>query len=247
MINIIFGMCGNGSRFKESHPDSPKYLIKYFDDTMIYHAVKTLQIPGNIVFIVRKDHITSNRKSYLESLCDQLIIVDGLTSGAADTVMRAKDYIDSDLPLLSVNCDQYLNWDKEQSFKFYNLVESNPETNYILTFSSSNPAYSYVKLNANRKVIEVKEKAVIGPEACAGMFYWAHARDFFIDATSMMSNDDKVNNEYYMSQVFNYTINRGLDVDTYFLPTGTLFPVGTPEELDYFIKNYENNIKRRIS
>lgn len=230
-------MCGNGTRFNTQWPNIPKYMIPYHGKTMIEHAVTTLKIPGKLHFIVRRDHLLNELsiEPLLKKLGGNIIISDNyMPSGAANTLIEAKPFLNGDESMISINCDQHLSW-SNSSIDFAKLVEDNPDISYILTFESQNPNYSYIKTNSLGNVLEVKEKQIISSSATAGMYHWAKAKDFFKDAEQMIADNQSVNGEFYVGPVYNYTIRRGLIVNEFKLGQGELCPVGTPDELQQFL------------
>jgi len=238
-MNIVFGICGESQRFRDAGYSQPKYLIEYLGHSMIYHAVKTLKIPGKIYFIVRQQHLDQyqNLEQDLLSIGDEIIASPGPTSGAAATLLLTQNHIDHDEPLLSVNCDQYIDWDSKD---FIAKLSANRSTSYVLTFKSDNPSYSYIKIK-NNQVIELKEKERISDLATCGMYHWARAGDFFQDAQQMIFENKNSNKEHYVAPVYNYSIARGVAVDHYEIDQQQFWPVGTPGELDKFLKDYENS------
>jgi len=53
---IVFPMLGEGSRFVTAGYTTPKYLLEYKGKTMLEHAVDTLGVNGELIFIIRGDH-----------------------------------------------------------------------------------------------------------------------------------------------------------------------------------------------
>lgn len=232
-MNIFIGMCGLGSRFVKYGYDLPKYLIVYNGAPMIYHAVNTIKIPGRIHFIVRKDHL--EKYSFLEKMLlglgDEIIVCDYNTGGAAESLLLAKNHVkDHTAPMLSVNCDQYLNWNP---IHLLNEMKQNPNVSYILTYKESSPKCSYVREH-NGLIVEVREKQVISNDATIGYYHWARTSDFFQDAEQMINDGHKENGEYYLAPVYNYSIARGLTVKQWKLAANSFWPVGTPDDLNNF-------------
>lgn len=239
-MNIVFGLCGNGKRFRDAGYAVPKYLIDVMGKPMIHHAVKTLKIPGRIYFVVRQDHLRENETlaSYLLTLGHELVVCPGETEGAAQSLLLTKDHIkDQDAPFISVNCDQYLDWD---SSDFIAALEREPDTSFIMTFKENDPKCSYIRKDANGYVAEAREKKVISDDATVGVYHWAKTSDFFRDAEAMIAEGHKENNEYYVAPVYNYSIARGLKVKNYEVTKKQFCPIGTPNDLDHFLKNYYN-------
>jgi NDP-sugar pyrophosphorylase family protein len=238
-MNIIFGMCGEGKRFKDAGYTVPKYLIAINGKPMIHYAVESLQIHGTIYFVVKRQHLEEYPflEKMLLALGDKVIVCDRPTGGAAETLLLAKDHIENlDAPLLSVNCDQYLEWNPDG---FINTLRANPGISYILTFNETDPKCSYVRKNDSDIVVEVREKVVISDEATVGVYHWSSTRNFFQHAEKMIQDGVKENNEFYVAPVYNYTIANGSPVKSYKINNNEFWPIGTPRDLDVFLKKVE--------
>jgi dTDP-glucose pyrophosphorylase len=235
-MNIIMGLCGEGSRFKNVGHVLPKYLIVYHGAPMIYHAVETIKIPGRIHFVVREDHLHEHKhlEKLLLGLGHEIIVCKGKTQGAAESLLLAKSHIQNlNNPMISVNCDQYLSW---HPFNLVDEMQRNPETSYIVTYNETSPKCSYVR-EKNNHIVEVREKKVISNDATIGIYHWAHTRDFFQDAESMIADNHRENGEYYIAPVYNYSISRGLDVRKFAIDNTQFWPVGTPDDYSHFLQN----------
>lgn len=236
-MNILIGLCGNSKRFLDQGYEIPKYLITFNGMTMLQHAVKTFGAKGDIHLIVLEEHLI--KYPFLKKMLSgigKIVVSPERTEGAAATLLLAKDYLhDLNRPMISINCDQYL---KDWNFAdFEATLKENVNTSYIVTFNSANPNYSYVRLNDDGSVVEIKEKQIISNVATTGIYHWAKTSDFIADAEEMILAGHKENNEYYVAPVYMNTINRGLPVKTYTMPPGCFWPVGTPEELNIFLEN----------
>ena len=107
----------------------------------------------------------------------------------------------------------------------------------ILTFDAIHPKWSYAKVDKNKVVTEVAEKKVISNHATVGVYYWKKGNDFVKYAEKMIQQNIRVNNEFYVCPVFNEAIKdkkiiKISDVDS-------MWGLGTPEDLDYYLKYYE--------
>ena len=237
MTNIVIGLGGSGKRFLEAGYRIPKYLIAYEGAPMIYHSLVSLKIPGEVYFVVRQDHLDSY--SFLRKMLERMgnvIVINGKTDGAAQTLLFAKNYIhDVSKPLISLNCDQILRWN---SSMFTETLDRNPDTSYILTFDDNSEKCSYVRENQDGYVTEVREKKVISNKATVGVYHWARALDYFTDAEMMIAENARENNEFYVAPVYNYSIKRGLKVKTFHLSKTEFHPVGTPFDLNNYILRY---------
>ena len=238
-LNILIPMAGAGSRFKEAGYIFPKPLIEINNKPMIQLVLDSLNVEGNFIFIVQKEHQKKyNINSVLKILkpnC-KIIELDHLTEGAACTTLLAKKYIDNKNPLIIANSDQYIKWDSVKSMYNFN---SKKIDGGILTFEAIHPKWSYAKTDKNNLVTEVAEKKVISRNATVGVYFWKKGNDYVKYAEQMISKNIRVNNEFYVCPVFNEAIedNKKIIID----PVKKMYGLGTPDDLNNFL-----NIKNEI-
>lgn len=236
-LNILIPMAGAGSRFAKFGYKLPKPLIDVNGIPMIQSVINNLNVSGNFIFIVQRDHYEKfNLKFYLNALTPncKIILTDGPTHGAAWDTLLAKEFINNDKHLLIANSDQYI--DNFNSCDFiYNAIYKNADAS-ILTFESENdPKWSYVKLKDNY-VIEVAEKKTISNIATIGIYYWKHGSDYIASAEKMIAANDRTNNEFYVVPAFNYAIKNGKKIIIYDINANDFWSLGTPEDLDKYLK-----------
>jgi HAD superfamily hydrolase (TIGR01509 family) len=235
-MNVLIPMAGAGSRFAAAGYTFPKPLIDVNGKPMIQMVVENLNIDANFVFVVQKEH---REKYNLDTLLNliapncKVVEVDGLTEGAACTALLAKEYIDSDAPLFFANSDQFVEWDSNEFF--YKMNETDADGG-IVTFKATHPKWSFAKIDDNGIVTEVAEKNPISDLATVGFYYWKHGSDFVKYAEQMISNNVRVNNEFYVCPVFNQAIDGGKVIRTFDVPK--MWGTGTPEDLKYYLENY---------
>lgn len=240
-MNIIIPMAGGGSRFKEKGYSFPKPMIDVRGKTMIQVVVDNLNIDAQYIFIVRKEHY---EKYHLNMLLHtiapncKIIQVDHLTEGAACTTLLAKELIDNDEPLFIANSDQFIEWDANTFF--YSMTS--PEIDGgILTFSASHVKWSYAELGEDGFVKKVAEKEVLpGNNATVGAYYWSKGSDYVKYAEQMIEKNIRVNNEFYVCPVFNEAIVDGKKIKIF--KVDKMLGLGTPEDLEYFLKNYKGKV-----
>jgi HAD superfamily hydrolase (TIGR01509 family) len=235
-MNVLIPMAGAGSRFAAAGYTFPKPLIDVNGNPMIQMVVENLNIDANFVFVVQKEH---REKYNLDTLLNliapncKVVEVDGLTEGAACTALLAKEYIDSDAPLFFANSDQFVEWDSNEFF--YKMNETDADGG-IVTFKATHPKWSFAKIDDNGIVTEVAEKNPISDLATVGFYYWKHGSDFVKYAEQMITNNVRVNNEFYVCPVFNQAIDGGKVIRTFDVPK--MWGTGTPEDLKYYLENY---------
>ena len=241
-MNILIPMAGRGSRFESQGYTFPKPLIEVKGKPMIQVVVDNLNIKAKYTFIVQKDHYVTYNLQYLLNLiapeCN-IVQVDGITEGAACTTLLAKGFIDNDEPLLMANSDQFVEWDSSKTL--YAFSNSDSEGG-ILTFPASHPKWSYAKLDNEGYVTEVAEKKPISNNATVGIYWWRKGSDYVKYAERMIKKDIRTNNEFYVCPVFNEAIEDGKKISIKEIDKDGMWGIGTPEDLNYFLKNYKGDV-----
>ncbi len=239
-MKILVPMAGAGSRFARAGYSFPKPLISVKnlnDKPMIQVITENLNIQAEYIFIVQKEHAEKyNLKQMLSVISPKckIVEVDHLTEGAACTTLLAKEFIDNDEPLLIANSDQFVEWDSNE---FMYSMQGDKIDGGILTFTNTHPKWSYVRLDDNGFVTEVKEKEVISNEATVGIYYWSKGSDYVKYAEQMIAKNIRVNNEFYVCPVYNEAIKDGKQVKIFHI--NKMWGLGTPEDLLYFQDHYK--------
>ena len=161
----------------------------------------------------------------------KVIQIDGITEGAAITVLKAKEFIDNDSHLIIANSDQYIEGDMN---RFYYSCEDSGVDGGILCFRSTHPKWSYAKANDDGNIIEVAEKNPISDMATVGVYYFNKGTDFVKSAEKMIEKNIRTNNEFYVAPVYNEAIEDGLTIKPFFCDK--MWGIGTPEDLETFLK-----------
>jgi len=191
------------------------------------------------IYIIQKEH---RQKYNLDTLLKlitpkcSIVEVDGITEGAACTTLIAKELIDNDVPLLIANSDQFIEWDSSEFF--YKMIEQKADGG-MLTFKSTHPKWSFAKVDESNNITEVAEKNPISDIASVGIYYWQKGSDYVKYAEQMIEKNIRVNNEFYICPVFNEAICGGKTIKIHNIEK--MWGLGTPEDLEYFIKNYTTN------
>jgi len=237
-MNVLIPMAGAGTRFEKAGYTFPKPLVDVNGKPMIQTVVDNLNIEANYIFIVQKSHYEKyHLQTVLENIAPKCTIVqvEGITEGAACTTLLAKEFINNDKPLIMANSDQYVDWDSNEFM--YSMVGDNVDGG-ILTFKSTHPKWSYARLGDNGFVTEVAEKKPISNIATVGIYYWSKGSDYVKYAEQMIDKNIRTNNEFYVCPVFNEAIEDGKNIKIFDVPK--MWGLGTPEDLNNFISNYES-------
>ena len=236
-MKVLIPMAGAGTRFEKAGYTFPKPLIEVRGKPMIQVVIDSIGVDAKHVFIAQKSHYEKyNLKDTLNLISPncEVALTEGLTEGAACTTLLAKDYINNDQPLLIANSDQYVDWDSNEFM--YSMMADNIDAG-ILVFESTHPKWSFAKLDENGFVSEVAEKKPISNLATVGIYFWKKGSDYVKYAEQMISKNIRVNNEFYVCPVFNEAIQDGKKVKVFKIENDKMWGIGTPEDLNYFLKN----------
>ena len=236
-MNIIIPMAGAGSRFESAGYTFPKPLIDVEGQPMIHKVVNNLNIQGRYIFLVQKAHYEKYNLENLLNLISpgcEIIQLEGLTEGAACTVLTARELIDNEEPLIIANADQYIEWN---AFETISEFSNEGIDGGILTFSSVHPKHSFAKVDGQGYVTEVAEKKPISTNATVGVYFWKKGSDFVKYADQMIDKNIRTNNEFYVCPVYNEAIGDDKKIITSMVDK--MWGMGTPEELDNFLQNYK--------
>ena len=234
-LNVVIPMAGLGSRFVNVGYKLPKPLIDVNGNPMIKVVVENINLNAHYIFIAMKEHAEQYEleKIIKEITCNNYTIrtIDELTEGSACTVLKVRDLIDNDNPMMLANSDQYLEWDP---YEF--LVNSCGADGVISCFEADHPKWSYAKVDGSGNVTEVAEKKVISNLATTGLYYFAKGSQFVRCADSMISKNIRTNNEFYNCPIYNEVILEKGIVKTHMCPK--MWGIGTPEDLLNYLQHF---------
>ena len=240
---LMMPMAGNGSRFIKKGYKIPKPFIPVSGEEMYLKAIKDLP-KMEMIKIITRDKIIKNNKKFLNSGKDNIDpytkILEASTEGQACSCLKGMEDNDINLekPLLISACDMGIIYDQD---KYQKILKSN-EIDILIWGCKKFPGarknpdmYSWIynkeKLISN---ISVKKnlKSPSKDNVLIGTFTFKKARYFLDSAKNCLESGKKINGEFYVDDVINYSIKLGLRV--------ALFEVnyfvcwGTPEELETF-------------
>lgn len=242
MLNIVIPMAGKGSRFQEAGYAFPKPLIDINGETMIEVVIRNLKPQGahRFIFICQREHYEKyDLHNVLKNATNnnfEVIQLNGITQGAACTVLTAAQYINNEDDLIIANSDQFIEFNINE---FINESHKGGKDGLIMTFKASHPKWSYARVDESGKVLEVAEKKVISDKATAGVYYFKKGSDFVEGAQSMIHKDIRHNNEFYVCPVYNEVVINGKGVYVYNIDADKMHGLGTPEDLGAFLRKVE--------
>ena len=247
--NVVIPMAGNGFRFREKGYTDSKPFIQVFDKPMVHRVIRNLTCAYDVNFkfiliCLRDDYEKYNFDNFKYVVGHnniEIVVLDKITDGAAQTILSAKKFIDNEEPLWMMNCDQLIISQPHIQLPTIGVSIDGKGKDKIedidggmLCFKGSGNDWSYAKVGKDGYVEEVAEKKQISNDATAGYYYWSKGSDFVKYAKQMIEENDRTNGEFYLAPVYNWAIRDGKKFKISHVPK--VYELGTPEYLDEFKK-----------
>lgn len=229
MINVVIPMAGNGQRFKDAGYLLPKPLIEVDGVAMLARVIHNIRPKATHVFtLITREWSDMIGYGFISPSMGNTISLSEPTDGAVCTILKARSRI-SGSPLLLANCDQLIDFDVND------FIASGE--NSLVTFNSSNPHHSYVKVGEDGYLLDIVEKEVVSDRAVAGVYYFNNGAQFLEYADEVVARDLKTKGEFYLSSVIDLMIQDGVAFTEYDAPS---YMLGTPEELERYLNETAN-------
>ena len=234
-------MAGRGSRFANEGYTLPKPLIPVHGKPMIQCVVENLapMCEHRFIFVCQSQHVKAyHLNELLNDIAPncEIIETDGVTEGAACSVMLAKDLIDNDDQLMIANSDQWIDIDIDDYIEYMN---GNNLAGLIMTMKADDPKWSFVGFDLNGRVNKVIEKEVISNEATVGIYNFRKGSDFCYAVREMINQELRVNGEYYVAPAYNILLEKGANIDIFNIGEESkgMYGLGIPSDLESFLTN----------
>jgi UDP-N-acetylglucosamine diphosphorylase / glucose-1-phosphate thymidylyltransferase / UDP-N-acetylgalactosamine diphosphorylase / glucosamine-1-phosphate N-acetyltransferase / galactosamine-1-phosphate N-acetyltransferase len=240
-LNIVMPMAGMGSRFRQAGFDRPKPLIDVLGRPMYAWATESLPLDqgSRLIFILLGSQpecpelIRDIEQRYARHK-PIVLTVPELTAGQAITVLRAKDFINQDEPLLIHNADTAF----EANSRWVEQAADENLDGALLVFPSQEKRWSFSRENANGQVDLVREKEVISPWASTGTYWFGRGSDFVRAAETRFQSGRREATEFYVGPLYNDLIQQGAKVKNF--PIQKLYCFGTPEDLNETLRELKD-------
>ena len=240
-MNIIITMAGNGNRFRKVGYNQPKYMIEAKGRSLFEWSLESLKgyapVVLKYVFVVRaadnSEHFIADKCAILGISRYEIVKLDHTTDGQATTCMEALSCCEPNDAILIYNIDTYV--------EAYEMrYEDISGDGHIPCFHAEGEHWSFVKVDNNEKVTEVREKKRISDNCTLGAYYFSSVHlykklyeEYYAD-NARMEKEEK-----YIAPMYNYMIEKGYLVTISIVDEKKVHVLGTPEELRAFIDNKE--------
>lgn len=238
-VNII-PMAGAGQRYIDAGYATPKPLIEVDGTPMFIKASEGLPDADQWVFLCNQLHLDQfNLKEQIEYHFSNYVIIpiQELTRGQAETVLFARDFVSPDAQVHVGVCDSLVQLPKNSTglFKKCDAIIWTTQGHKMAVGKPS--SYGWVS-SVDGVVKKVSCKIPLSnPEIdpmITGAFSFKKASILFDSIDSLINNDIRVNNEFYLDMALNETIADGWTVSCQH--SSKYISWGTPDELNAYLK-----------
>jgi capsule biosynthesis phosphatase len=253
-MNLIIPIGGKGERFKNNY-NNPKPFINIYGHSMIFWLIDNLNLTKDDTIYI----------GIMEDICDQfglefklnkeypllsfkIVKVIYQTRGPVETlftILQTFQDKELDKPILSLDCDTLYFDDIVNKFKI-----NNSSCSFYFNANDKPEIFSYLKLEAGI-ILDIQEKKWfkdIDKYGNTGAYGFKNGRLLKKYCTKLLDSHERVNNEFYISQIIKNMIKdgelfKGINIENFRC-------AGTPDQLNLFLKEIEdgrfkcNKIKR---
>jgi len=253
-MQVIIPMSGVGKRFLDFGYEDPKPLIQVDGHPMIKHVIGLFPTEENFMFICNEKHLKETRmNSILKELVPNSTIFsvpEKTKRGPVEVVSSIEHSIKDDEESIVSYCDYGTKWDYQ---KFKKYVKNNNLDGCIVCYKGFHPHmlgadhYAYVK-NDGLNALEIREKSPFTENkmdeyASNGTYYFSSGKILKKYFKELIDSEKTVNNEFYVSMVYNLMIRDGLKVGIFEIEN--MLQWGTPFDLEIY-KSWSNYFKNII-
>lgn len=240
-IDVVITMGGLGSRFRKAGYTVPKYMIEAKGKTLFEWSMISLdgykKDVNQYIFIAMKEE-GIDMEGFIKEKCQELeidnyhlILLDYLTDGQATTATLAEKYWDKEHALLIYNIDTYVEPGQMNS-------EELKGDGFIPCFKAEGDHWSFVRLDEQDRVVEIKEKQRISDHCTLGAYYFKTCglyKKLYDEYYSEEKN--LVKGEKYVAPLYDYLLSKGGEIYISDIAPERVHVLGTPEELQYFLEH----------
>lgn len=245
-LNIVIPMAGHGTRFVTAGYQQPKPLISILGRPMLIHLLDNLQLSSNDRIYIglqkssNKTHnVMSKLRAHLPTLPLYEILISRATSGAADTLKCILEHIPHERAqrrVVSLDCDTLYYFDVLAAFRRLPLRAGG------VTFfkdTGSKPMFSYICLDEENRVTDIREKDPVSENANTGAYGFADVVMLQKYLSKLLEMHSPERGEFYTSSVIEMMVKDGLEF--FGIEAEEFACVGTPEQLLSFIDFLKRN------
>jgi len=257
-INVIVPMGGLGSRFqKEGYLTRPKPFVPVLGKPMILWVLDSLSLGQNdkLIIVFNPDFMNIGR--FMREVVGtvfpkcQFVALPGPTRGAAETVLFGLQALTEESrkrPTMLVDGDTFYIADVVGMFR---QVASTHNAVVCFHDAQPKPMYSYVTMDSQDNLLEVREKVKISDWANSGCYCFRDGCQLatecaaLIEANSRQNSQDGVG-EFYTSGVIAAMLSRKEAFKALKIGANDFHVLGTPSQVAEFCSSWPAQPKQRF-
>ena len=214
MINVIIPMSGEALYETSGDFIYPKILTEVSNKTLLEYSQEifgTLTESNKLIYVAPQDKLNKlGLASIIKTISNNeghILPLQGSTKGAVCSCLMAIDILSSmEDELIISSADHYIHDDLQNIINTFRSLDADAG---VLTFESVHPKWSFVKLNAEKNVVQAAEKNAISRTAIAGLYYFKKAGDFVEAAKNLIRKDAHFHDVFYLSGCLNELVLLG--------------------------------------
>lgn len=225
-MKILLTMAGMGSRFKTAGYEEEKYAIQFRGHTLLEWSLASLANfrEFELILITREfDGIREYASQCASSIGfakHQIIVLEQMTKGQAETAALAAPAFDEDDSILIFNTDTFIDPG------YLHPTDIRGE-GWVPTFSAPGDKWSFAEADESGRVSRMTEKVRISDHCSVGLYYFSSFRKFY-----ELAREANFEKELYVAPLYNPWIAMGHETYIHELPANSVTVLGTPEDLE---------------
>ena len=240
-MNIIIPIGGKGERFKNKGYIKPKPLIDIFEKPMIFYLLDSLNISVNDKIYIIYNPILEN-DNFTQAIKNKYPLIEFIpltrdTSGAAETLYLGlkgmNNGINNSNKNIVLDCDTFY---QEDIIDIYRNSLYNNAVFYSVK-ENEKPIYSYIQIDENRRITDIKEKEKISNNANTGAYCFENIVVLCNYCKYILDKKIVFNNEPYTSCVINEMIKTNNTFYGIELKDSSIVSLGTPSDVEKYLIN----------
>lgn len=257
-VNVIVPLGGLGSRFqKEGYLTRPKPFVPVLGKPMILWVLENLTMGTEDKLVIVYNPAFMSIGNFMKEVVGErfpeckFVELPGPTRGAAETVLFGLKGLDEDdrkRPTMLVDGDTFYTADIVGKFR---EVASTHNAVFCFHDTQETPIYSYITLDGEDNITEVKEKVKISDWANSGCYCFrdgvllAGECEALIEANSKQESQDGVG-EFYTSGVIAAMIAKKEPFRALKLEVSDIHVLGTPAQVEKFCETWPTQPRQRF-
>jgi capsule biosynthesis phosphatase len=232
-MNIIIPIGGIGERFKKNGYILPKPFININGTPMLKYVVNSIKLqPDDKLIIIYNKELNNYDITNIIPNTAITYELGYYTSGAVETLLAfLSNYDITKLhpKTLICDCDTFYDIDIIALCK-------KVSNNAVVCFQDNKmlPIYSYIRINDDNIITEIKEKQPISNLANTGAYFFSSVQTLFEYCNKVIQQNHKYNNEYYTSCTIDLMLRDNHIFNPIIIKPNDFNCVGTPQQLKIY-------------